>query len=273
MIEKLPAMYFFPNDYIASTRSLTMAQRGIYTDLLFFSHTMNGKGLPCNIDELCKLIFQMTFDLEEIEKNRADLTYVLERKFYVKNDRYYNKRQQIEFVKGIELSNKRSEARKKKKFDKVLSNQNTISVDKDKDTDKDVNDIFIYVWDNLKVRRGSKKLALEKFKKFSKTIDPKIIVSKFNNLCENASDDKYIPHFATWLNQERFNDEEIFSIDNFKKLHNIDANFVQEKDGLLYFTTKEGWGIMDWIYDKQGNSINPKDLNGKKEKKAEETKT
>jgi hypothetical protein len=30
---------------------------------------------------------------------------------------------------------------------------------------------------------------------------------------------------------------------------------------------------MDWIYDKQGNSINPKDLNGKKEKKAEETKT
>ena len=52
MIEKLPAMYFFPNDYIASTRSLTMAQRGIYTDLLFVSHTMNGKGLPCNIDEL-----------------------------------------------------------------------------------------------------------------------------------------------------------------------------------------------------------------------------
>lgn len=210
---------------------------------------------------------------KKLKKNRADLTYVLEQKFYVENDRYFNKRQQIEFVKGIELSNKRSEARKKKKFDKVLLNQNTITEDKDKDIDKDVNDIFIYVWDNLKVRRGSKKLAFEKFKKFSKTIDPKIIVSKFNNLCENASDDKYIPHFATWLNQERFNDEEIFSIDNFKKLHNIDANFVQEKDGLLYFTTKEGWGIMDWIYDKQGNSINPKDLNGKKEKKAEETKT
>ena len=82
MIDKLPAMYFFPNDYIASTRSFTMAQRGIYTDLLFFSHTMNGKkGLPCDINELCKLIFQMTFDLEEIEQNRSDLIYVLEKSF------------------------------------------------------------------------------------------------------------------------------------------------------------------------------------------------
>ena len=125
MIDKLPAMYFFPNDYIASTRSFTMAQRGIYTDLLFFSHTMNGKGLPCDINELCKLIFQMTFDLEEIEQNRSDLIYVLEKKFYIENDRYFNKRQQLEFVKGIELSNKRSQARKKskEKFDSVLSVQ------------------------------------------------------------------------------------------------------------------------------------------------------
>ena len=268
MIDKLPAMYFFPNDYIASTRSLTMAQRGIYTDLLFFSHTMNGKGLPCDINELCKLIFQMTFDLEEMEQNRADLIYVLEKKFYIENDRYFNKRQQIEFVKGIELSNKRSLARKKskEKFDSVLSDQNTLRVDTD--TDKDFNNIFIYIWESLKVRRGSKKLALEKFKKIQ-DIDPEIIITKYNKLCDQANDDKYIPHFATWLNQERFNDEEFFSVEDFKKIHNITANFLEEKDNLLYFTTKESFGVMDWVYDKQGNMISQKDLNGKKEKEAE----
>ena len=119
MIDKLPAMYFFPADYISGTRTLTMQQRGIYCDLLFFSHTYNGKGLPNNIDELCRMIFPMTFNQEEIEKLRSDLTLVLEQKFFVENDRYFNKRQQIEFVRGLELSNKRSEARKKKKFDNL----------------------------------------------------------------------------------------------------------------------------------------------------------
>ena len=268
MIDKLPAMYFFPNDYIASTRSLTMAQRGIYTDLLFFSHTMNGKGLPCDINELCKLIFQMTFDLEEMEQNRADLIYVLEKKFYIENDRYFNKRQQIEFVKGIELSNKRSLARKKskEKFDSVLSDQIDVSLDKDTDTDKYFNN---NIWSKLKVKRGSKKLAFDKWLKIKDTIDSDLIVNKFNNLCKETSDNIYVPHFATWLNQERFNDEDIFSIDNFKKTHNITANFLEEKDNLLYFTTKESFGVMDWVYDKQGNMISQKDLNGKKEKEAE----
>jgi len=274
MIDKLPAMYFFPNDYISSTRTFTMAQRGIYTDLLFFSHTMNGKGLPCDINELCRMIFPMTFDPEEIEQLRADLTFVLEKKFYMENDRYFNKRQQIEFVKGLELSNKRSQARKKskEKFDSVLSNQNTLSVDKDKDTDKDVNSIFIYIWENIKVRRGSKKLAFEKFKKI-KDVDPETIITKFNKLCDQASDDKYIPHLATWLNQERYNDEEVFSIEDFIKKHNITANFIEEKDGLLFFTTKEAWGIMDWIYDKKGNHIKPNELNGKKKEETEKTQS
>jgi len=251
-----------------------MAQRGIYTDLLFFSHTMNGKGLPCDINELCRMIFPMTFDPEEIEQLRADLTFVLEKKFFVEKDRYFNKRQQIEFVKGLELSNKRSIARKKskEKFDSVLSNQNTLSVDKDKDTDKDVNSIFIYIWENIKVRRGSKKLAFEKFKKI-KDVDPELIITKFNKLCDQASDDKYIPHLATWLNQERYNDEEVFSIEDFIKRHNITANFIEEKDGLLFFTTKEAWGIMDWIYDKKGNHIKPNELNGKKKEETEKTQS
>jgi YD repeat-containing protein len=272
MIDKLPAMYFFPADYISGTRTLTMQQRGIYCDLLFFSHTFNGKGLPNNIDELCRMIFPMTFDQDEIEKLRSDLILVLEQKFYVENNRYYNKRQQIEFVRGLELSNKRSEARKKKKFDSVLSNQLHVTLDKDNDNDKDIDKEFNNnIWSKLKVKRGSKKLAFNKWVKIKDSVKNDLLVDKFNNLCQQTSDDIYVPHFATWLNQQRWEDEEVFSIDNFKKTHNITANFLEEKDNLLYFTTKESFGVMDWVYDKQGNMISQKDLNGKKEKETEKT--
>ena len=267
MIDKLPAMYFWTNDYISGTRSLTMQQRGIYIDLLCFSQSNAGKGLPMDIDELCRLILPITFEPEEAEKLRADVILVLEKKFFVEDNRYHNKRQRLEFVKGLELSNKRSNARKGKKLVNDLSNQKLNTSDEDEDDSE-----YIFnnnIWSNLKVKRGSKKLAFDKWLKIKDTIDCDLIVNKFNNLCKETSDNIYVPHFATWLNQERFNDEDIFSIDNFKKTHNIEANFVQEKDNLLYFTTKEPWGIMDWVYDKQGNSIKLNELNGKKEKEAE----
>tara|TARA_R100000700_G_scaffold16253_1_gene22465 strand:- start:152 stop:967 length:816 start_codon:yes stop_codon:yes gene_type:complete len=267
MIEKLPAMYFWTNDYISGTRSLTMQQRGIYIDLLCFSQSNAGKGLPMDIDELCRLILPITFEPEEAEKLRADVILVLEKKFFVEDNRYHNKRQRLEFVKGLELSNKRSNARKSKKLVNDLSEQNTNNTDEDVDDSE-----YIFnnnIWSKLKVKRGSKKLAFNKWLKIKDTIDSELIVDKFNNLCKETSDNIYVPHFATWLNQERFNDEEIFSIDNFKKTHKIEANFVEEKDNLLYFTTKEPWGIMDWCYDKQGNSIKLNELNGKKEKETE----
>ena len=267
MIDKLPAMYFWTNDYISGTRSLTMQQRGIYIDLLCFSQSNAGKGLPMDIDELCRLILPITFEPEEAEKLRADVILVLEKKFFVEDNRYHNKRQRLEFVKGLELSNKRSNARKSKKLVNDLSEQNTYNKDGDVDDSE-----YIFnnnIWSKLKVKRGSKKLAFNKWLKIKDTIDSELIVDKFNNLCKETSDNIYVPHFATWLNQERFNDEEIFSIDNFKKTHKIEANFVEEKDNLLYFTTKEPWGIMDWCYDKQGNSIKLNELNGKKEKETE----
>ena len=260
-------MYFWTNDYISGTRSLTMQQRGIYIDLLCFSQSNAGKGLPMDIDELCRLILPITFEPEEAEKLRADVILVLEKKFFVEDNRYHNKRQRLEFVKGLELSNKRSNARKSKKLVNDLSEQNTNNTDEDVDDSE-----YIFnnnIWSKLKVKRGSKKLAFNKWLKIKDTIDSELIVDKFNNLCKETSDNIYVPHFATWLNQERFNDEEIFSIDNFKKTHKIEANFVEEKDNLLYFTTKEPWGIMDWCYDKQGNSIKLNELNGKKEKETE----
>ena len=68
----------------------------------------------------------------------------------------------LNLLRVLNLSNKRSQARKKskEKFDSVLSDQKGLRVDKD--TDKDFNNIFIYIWDSLKVRRGSKKTSFRK---------------------------------------------------------------------------------------------------------------
>ena len=122
MIDKLPAMYLFTNDYITGTRTLSLAERGIYIDLLCFSQGSHGKGLPNDVRELAKMVLPFELDAEKNEENMASLIKVLNAKFYIENNRYFNKRQHLEYVKGLELSNTRSQSRKKAKenFDTVL---------------------------------------------------------------------------------------------------------------------------------------------------------
>jgi len=116
------------------------------------------------------------------------------------------------------------------------------------------------------VKRGSKKKALEKYKNTPVSISEELIIDKYNELCRNTENQIFIPHFSTWLSQERYNDdEEVFNLDNFKKKHSIEANFIEEKDNLLFFRSKEGFGMVDWVYQKDGTLI--KDYGEEKEKK------
>src|SRR5210317_1777457 len=138
---KMKAMWFFCDDWIADTRNLTPQQRGIYIDLLSYSH---GKGLPNDIDELCRMVIPYTPDLEKMEELRADVIKVVKDKYVLVDNRYVNLKQQEEFEKGVELSTKRSEARKKHtpKVDRVLLEQNDNNVDRDRDRDIDNNNII-----------------------------------------------------------------------------------------------------------------------------------
>ena len=136
---KMKAMWFFCDDWIADTRGMTPQQRGIFIDLLCYSH---GKGLPNDIDELCRMVINYVPDLAKMEELRGDLIKVIKDKYTLIDNKYVNLRQKEEFDKGLELSTKRSKARKKN-FDSVLLQQNPNNVDGDIDRDIDIdNNIY-----------------------------------------------------------------------------------------------------------------------------------
>ena len=208
MIDKLPAMYLFTNDYITGTRTLSLAERGIYIDLLCFSQGSHGKGLPNDVRELAKMVLPFELDAEKNEENMASLIKVLNAKFYIENNRYFNKRQHLEYVKGLELSQTRSESRKKKKtFDTVLSKQNTNNVDKDKDKDKDDNILALEtLWKGLSVKmrqRSSKPKSFSKFKALT-AAQQKLIIETYPEYCSQQGE--YSVALERFIENEKYNE-------------------------------------------------------------------
>ena len=147
---KMKAMWFFCDDWIADTRGMTPQQRGIFIDLLCYSH---GKGLPNDIDELCRMVINYVPDLAKMEELRGDLIKVIKDKYTLIDNKYVNLRQKEEFDKGLELSTKRSKARKKN-FDSVLLQQNPNNVDGDRDGDRDI-DIDNNIYNINKKKRST----------------------------------------------------------------------------------------------------------------------
>lgn len=178
---KMKAMWFFCDDWIADTRGMTPQQRGVYIDLLSYSH---GKGLPNDIDELCRMVIPYTPDLGKMEELRADVIKVIKDKYVLVENKYVNLKQQEEYEKGLELSTKRSEARKKK-FDNVLLEQTPKKADGDRDKDYkdniDINNNILKledIWKSLskKMRqRSSKPKTFEKFAKLTPEEQEKVL--------------------------------------------------------------------------------------------------
>ena len=170
---KMVGMYVFVADYIAGTRNLSLQRRGIYSDALFFSQTFNGKGLPSDLDELCRLILPYEPDPNKAEELRQDLIFVINNKFQLVEGRFFNERQHTEFLKSKELSSARSKARKKK-VDTVLLEQKDHSVYK---YNININN-FNSMWKEIsaKIRtRSSKPKSLERFLKLSEENQNKVL--------------------------------------------------------------------------------------------------
>ena len=67
---------------------------------------------------------------------------------------------------------------------------------------------FNEIWQKLKARRGSKKVAYQKWSKIRDKVDPNILVSEYNKTVHKASSIEFIPHFSTFISQERWLDED-----------------------------------------------------------------
>ena len=262
---KLPYFDFYYQDFLTGTAHFTHQQRGIYITLMCHAGVKNGDGLPNNFDQLCRIVNVYSNDSDLTDSLKTDINTVLKEKFKLIDNKWHNERQLEDYKRTVEKINHRAEAGRKGGLAKAKQTSSKVSVS------DSVSESFNNIWDALLVKRGSKKKAFDKFKVLPENLQVEVIVDKFNELCRNTENQIYIPHFSTWLSQERYNDEEVFNLENFKKKHGISANFLEEKDGLLFFMQKEPWGIIDYIYKKDGTMIPSKEYYGKEKEKKETT--
>jgi len=256
---KMKAMWFFCDDWIADTRGMTPQQRGIYIDLLSYSH---GKGLPNDIDELCRMVIPYTPDLGKMEELKADVIKVVKDKYVLVDNRYVNIKQQEEFEKGVELSTKRSEARKKHspKFDRVLLEQNANNVDRDRDRDNIYNNNIIElekIWKSLSAKlrqRSSKPKTFERFAKLSLEEQKKVLETYPLYVQEHG---EYSTAFERFITNKKYDEieppptEEEIS-DSEKKIRKSRWELAMKQGSPLY---NMSYGEFEKLKDEFGETI------------------
>jgi len=226
---KLPYQDFYFGDWLTGTADLTHQQKGIYITLYALTGTRNGRGLPNNWDILCRMVNVYHEDLDKSEELKKDLQLILSTKFVLIDGNYQQQRQYEDRLKKVELIKLKKLAGSKGGVAKRKQNSSRVS-------ESDSESLLTNIWDQLSVKRGSKQVALKSFINNALDIDPKILVEKYNSLCSQADDPKFIPHFSTWLNQGRWEEElptkQDATLDNFgvqpRKTHLDYVNFVKK---------------------------------------------
>ena len=69
-------------------------------------------------------------------------------------------------------------------------------------------DEFNGLWSRLTAKRGSKKVAYQKWTKIKEKVSIDDLVNSYNRLAKKATSIEFIPHFSTFLSQERWLDED-----------------------------------------------------------------
>ena len=196
---KFPYQDFYFGDWLTGTAHLSHQQRGIYITLYAQSGTLNGKGLPNDFYQLCRIADLYDPDIEKMEELKKDLMFVINDKFTLIDGRYHQLRQKKDRENKVDIVKLRQESGKKGGLAKAKQNSSKVS---DSDSES-----YNNIWSKLSIRRGSKQVAYASWLKSAKDIKPEILIEKYNSLCSQADDPKFIPHFSTWLNQNRWEEE------------------------------------------------------------------
>ena len=214
---KLPSLPLFTDTFSAETVHLSNEQVGMYIRLLCFAWTKKGKPFStlsaeriCQcINENCKetvkkLLQEFFINTEKIENDTID-TWVQKR---ISTEMNYL----LDYYAKKSESGKRGVQAKRKFASSESKAPIPIPIPIPK------NNTFDVFWNNLSIKRGSKKNAERSFRKICQDYDP-IELSKLYNLHASKIQDKqFVPHVVTWLNGERFLDEDIKPIINEKKV-------------------------------------------------------
>ena len=174
----------------------------LYTNL----GTLNGRGLPNDFNVIARMVLDHSDVPEVVEQQKSDLMLVINQKLVLIDGKYHQKRQKKDREKKIEKIMLKKLAGSKGGVAKTvaLRKQNSTTVS---DSDSYIN-IYKHIWESLLVKRGSRQVGEKSYISHATEIDPELIINKFNELCKQKADDpKYIPHFSTWLNHHRWEEE------------------------------------------------------------------
>lgn len=240
---KFHALQLFTDTFTAETVHLTNEAIGIYIRLLSFAWTKNAK--PFKTESAYRICQCKT------EECKLNVDEVLGEFFKVnpKEDTWTNKRLLHEHEYLTDKYKRRSEAGQKgglAKRDNATSKKVApIPIPKPIPNNNIYDESFEKLWKDLKIKRGSKFKAYKEFNKINvEEITNEQMARIYNKQIQGIENNKFIPHFATWLFQRRWEIEEennpmpdiIDRLVNLGYIHSgTDGNFeLFKKDGKNY---------------------------------------
>ena len=250
---KFHALQLFTDTFAAETVHLTNTQVGIYIRLLCFAWTKNTKPFTTiSAYRICQCIdddCQITVD-EILEE------------FFIcggnSKDSWTHKRLVKEYEYLTAKYNKKSKAGKlgmEVRYNGVNNKTITpIPIPKPIPNKNIYDQPFEELWSSLNIKRGAKFTAHKIFQKISHEIKD-IKIAEIYNKQQSEVEAKFVPHFATWLSQRRWEIDEKDqnhqeSPANLRtKMEKLGYNFRYNEDHFDYFK-KDGKEYKIDRYDK-----------------------
>ena len=203
---KFHALQLFTDTFAAETVHLTNEQVGIYIRLLCFNWTKNAK--PFTTESARRICQCKSAECEFTVDN-------ILREFFKQNgiadngQQYWVHKRLVEEHQYLTAKyKKRSEAGKKgvlaKRENAISKTQAPIPIPKP--IPKNIYDEhFEELWNKLQVKRGSKFKAYQIWQKLDNLINFSIEeIAGIYNKQQDGIEDKFVPHFSTWLSQRRW---------------------------------------------------------------------
>jgi len=247
---KFHALQLFTDTFTAETVHLTNEEIGIYIRLLSFAWTKNTK--PFTTESAFRICQCKTQDCKITVMNILYEFFISENLNpeidEIKNT-WLHKRLVKEHAYLVDKYKRRSEAGKKgglARVENALSkNQAPIPIPKPIPNNNIYDESFERLWKGLKIKRGSKFKAYKEFNKINvEEINNEQMARIYNNQIKGIEDNKFVPHFSTWLSQRRWEMEDennpmpdiIDRLVNLGYIHKgTDGNFeLFNKDGKNY---------------------------------------
>ena len=244
---KFHALQLFTDTFTAETVHLTNEKIGIYIRLLSFAWTKNTKPFTTeSAYRICQCVNDNCKEnVMQILVEFFDKTGLCEKTEYWTQKRLLREHEYL-----TDKYKRRSEAGKKgglaKRDNATSKNVAPIPSPSPIPTNSIYDQDFEYLWSLLNKKKGSKYKAYGYWLKLDNSINLSIedVAKIYNKQIQGIEDNKFIPHFATWLSQRRWEIEDdnnpipdlIDRLVNLGYIHNgTDGNFeLFEKDGKKY---------------------------------------